>query len=56
MLYDDGVETPSDLDGLVYIGVDGRGAWKIELTREIEAAGLTVDEAAGLTVDRTALR
>jgi predicted nucleotide-binding protein len=46
MLYDEGVETPSDLDGLVYIGVDRRGAWKIDLTREIEAAGFTVDRTA----------
>ncbi|OBF65863.1 hypothetical protein A5753_00770 [Mycobacterium sp. 852002-51971_SCH5477799-a] len=46
MLYDDGVETPSDLDGLVYVEVDARGAWKIDLTREIEAAGFTVDRTA----------
>ncbi|WP_156750477.1 nucleotide-binding protein [Mycobacterium sp. 852013-50091_SCH5140682] len=46
MLYDADVETPSDLDGLVYVEVDARGAWKIDLTREIEAAGLKVDRTA----------
>jgi len=46
MLYDDGVETPSDLDGLVYVEVDARGAWKIDLTREMEAAGFKVDRTA----------
>jgi predicted nucleotide-binding protein len=46
LLYDNGVETPSDLDGIVYIEVDTRGAWKIDLTREIEAAGFSVDRAA----------
>jgi len=46
VLYDPGVEIPGDLDGLVYVQVDPRGAWKIELTREIEAAGYTVDRSA----------
>jgi predicted nucleotide-binding protein len=46
VLYDHGVEIPGDLDGLVYVEVDARGAWKIELTREIEAAGYTVDRSA----------
>jgi predicted nucleotide-binding protein len=46
LLYDPEVEIPSDIDGLVYIEVDTRGAWKIELTREFEAAGYTVDRAA----------
>lgn len=46
VLYDPGVEIPSDLDGLVYVEVDPRGAWKIELTREIEAAGYEVDRSA----------
>jgi len=46
VLYDPGVEIPGDLDGLVYVQVDPRGAWKIELTREIEAAGYAVDRSA----------
>jgi predicted nucleotide-binding protein len=44
--YDPGVEIPSDIDGLVYIETDLRGGWKIELMREIEAAGSTVDRTA----------
>jgi predicted nucleotide-binding protein len=46
VLYDPGVEIPSDLDGLVYVEVDRRGAWKIELTREIEATGYEIDRSA----------
>ena len=46
LLYDPGVEIPSDIDGLVYIETDLRGGWKIELMREIEAAGYTVDRTA----------
>ena len=36
-------KVPSDLGGLVYVEVDRRGAWKIELTREIEATGCEID-------------
>ena len=31
------VENPSDIDGVVYIDMDSRGAWKAELHREISA-------------------
>jgi predicted nucleotide-binding protein len=37
-----GVEQPSDIAGLVYIAMDGAGAWKYELARELEAAGIPV--------------
>jgi predicted nucleotide-binding protein len=37
------VEKPSDIDGLVYIGMDSAGAWKRELGRELEAAGISVN-------------
>jgi hypothetical protein len=43
VLYESGVEKPSDIDGLVYIGLDEAGAWKIELYREMRAAGLDAD-------------
>jgi predicted nucleotide-binding protein len=46
LLYGPGVEIPWDIDGLVYVETDSGGAWKIELTREIEAAGYTVDRTA----------
>lgn len=42
-IIEDGVEIPSDYDGVVYINLDDRGAWKMELVRELRAAGLTVD-------------
>lgn len=36
------VERPSDFDGVVYISLDN-GAWKTELSRELEAAGYEMD-------------
>ncbi len=38
-----GVETPSDYDGVVYTDLDDAGAWKMELVRELKAAGYRVD-------------
>lgn len=43
VLYEEGVERPSDLEGLVYIPYDSGGAWKIQLARELKAAGVNVD-------------
>jgi predicted nucleotide-binding protein len=37
-----GVEKPSDIDGLVYIGLQN-GAWKLALGREMSAAGISFD-------------
>jgi predicted nucleotide-binding protein len=37
------VEKPSDIDGLVYIGLDPGGAWKHLLCRELAAAGIEVN-------------
>jgi predicted nucleotide-binding protein len=37
------VEKPSDIDGIVYTVMDSGGAWKLELGREMRAAGLDVD-------------
>ena len=39
----DRVELPSDYDGVLYIELDESGAWKMELVREMKAAGLDVD-------------
>lgn len=37
------IEKPSDYDGVIYISMaDGEG-WKLELARELHAAGLTID-------------
>ena len=37
------VEIPSDLYGIIYTEMDAAGAWKPKLTKELKAAGLTVD-------------
>lgn len=42
-LVSDGVEKPSDFDGVVYVPLDAVGAWKIELARELRAAGIAFD-------------
>lgn len=46
LLYKPGVERPGDTDGIVHIAVDDAGAWKVQLLKEIEAAGIAVDRAA----------
>ena len=42
-LYSEGVELPSDIDGVAYVPLDDRGAWKMELAKELKAAGFDVD-------------
>lgn len=37
------IEKPGDIDGVVYIDFDGRGAWKTELGKELKHAGLVFD-------------
>ena len=37
------VETPGDLGGVLYIPMDSNGAWKMDLAKNMKAAGLTVD-------------
>lgn len=39
----DNVEIPSDYAGVVYIPLDVSGAWKMNLVKELKAAGFTVD-------------
>jgi predicted nucleotide-binding protein len=36
------IERPSDFDGIVYISLD-QGHWKIDLGRELKAAGFEID-------------
>jgi predicted nucleotide-binding protein len=38
-----GVAEPSDLHGIVYTELDGKGAWKVELAKELRAAGFEID-------------
>jgi predicted nucleotide-binding protein len=43
VLYKSGVEVPSDYSGVLYEELDGKGAWRFRLAREIKAAGIEVD-------------
>ena len=43
VLLETSVEEPSDIGGLVYITLDGGGAWKQALSRELGSAGNTID-------------
>ncbi len=38
-----GVAEPSDLHGIVYTELDSKGAWKVELAKELRAAGFEID-------------
>lgn len=42
-LYLGDVEIPSDYSGVAFVGVDERGAWRLELARELKATGLEID-------------
>jgi len=41
-LYESSVELPSDLGGVVYVPLDTAGSWRLELARELRAAGVPV--------------
>lgn len=43
VLYEPGVEMPSDYSGVLYKPLDSAGNWKWELAREIDAARIPVD-------------
>jgi predicted nucleotide-binding protein len=43
LLYEDGVERPSDIEGIARISLDGSEGWKLELARELEGAGIGID-------------
>jgi len=42
-LYKEDVDMPSDYSGVLYIPMDPRNAWKLELAKEMKQAGLKVD-------------
>jgi len=42
-IHKEGVEVPSDYHGVLYVSLDERGAWKLNLARELKAAGIDVD-------------
>jgi predicted nucleotide-binding protein len=43
LLYERGVELPSDMGGVLYVEWDAGEGWKLRLAREMRAAGLPVD-------------
>jgi len=43
ILFEEGVELPTDIDGVAFIPIDVGGGWKAKLATELEAAGITVD-------------
>jgi len=42
-LFVEGIEIPSDYSGVLYIKLDKVGAWRLQLAKELKAAGLPVD-------------
>jgi hypothetical protein len=38
VLYKEGVEIPSDYDGVLYVPMDGNDAWRLQLANELKAA------------------
>ena len=42
-LYEDGVEIPSDYQGVLFVPFDPAGAWKMLLARELKEIGLPID-------------
>lgn len=42
-LYKEGVEIPSDFEGVLYVSMDAGGGWQLTLAREIKHAGIEVD-------------
>lgn len=43
VLYEKGVELPSDYYGVVFIEIDEKGAWRYALAKELRQGGLAVD-------------
>jgi predicted nucleotide-binding protein with TIR-like domain len=42
-LYREGVEIPSDYSGVLYVKLDQDGGWRLQLAKELKAAGIPVD-------------
>ncbi|MEZ8227098.1 TIR domain-containing protein [Vibrio splendidus] len=38
------IETPNDISGVVYVGLDPAGAWKTEVAKELKASGYSLKE------------
>ncbi len=42
-LYEEGVEIPSDYQGVTFIKIDNNNNWKLEVAKEIKSSGIDVD-------------
>ncbi|NQU84116.1 MAG: nucleotide-binding protein [Parcubacteria group bacterium] len=42
-LFEQGVELPSDYEGIVYIPLDPSGKWKFDVVKELKAVGFNID-------------
>jgi predicted nucleotide-binding protein len=49
ILHEQGVELPSDIQGVLYVALDSRGAWRNTVARELQATGLEVNLTALLS-------
>jgi predicted nucleotide-binding protein len=36
------IETPNDISGVVYVGLDVNGAWKAEIAKELKGCGYNI--------------
>jgi predicted nucleotide-binding protein len=36
------IETPNDINGVVYVTLDEHGAWKIDVSKELRACGYII--------------
>lgn len=43
VLYEEGVEIPSDYSGVLFIKIDTGGAWRMYVAKEMKAAGFRID-------------
>lgn len=43
ILYEEGVELPSDIYGLSYVQMDRHGGWKLEMAKEMASVGIPID-------------
>ena len=48
LLYEEGVELPSDIVGVLYLPLDAAGAWKTKLAREMHDADVGIDPEKAL--------
>lgn len=43
VLHSEEVEIPSDMSGVIYVPFDPRGAWRLQVAKEMKAAGMEID-------------